>query len=157
MELSALLYLLCSSKSLKIDFLELGFRNWGCALLKINLVMSLYTCCSGGRYAVLVKSIRRIGVWLGVGTTFDILNPSRIYVQIVDTAYWVSPYGVLHIISLRLIHESWYGVLSQVIRRIGLQTCQDGFRCWIRRILLGNTAYWSFRDQTLSITSDFFR
>ena len=119
MELRALLYLLCSSKALIIDFLELGFRNWGCAPLKIVLMMSLYSCCLGGRYAVLTKSICRIDVWLGVGTTFDILNPSRI------------------------LTDHRYGVLGIFIRRIAYNILKAA--CWIliRRIVTSDTPYWS--------------
>ena len=119
MELSALLYLLCSSKASKIDFLELGFQNWGCALLEIVLMMSLYTCCLGGRYAVLTKSIRRIGWWLGVGTKFDIFIPSRI------------------------LTDLGYGVLGIFIRCIEYNILKVNLRILIRRIVEGNTPYWS--------------
>ena len=119
MELSALLYLLCSSKASKIDFLELGFRNWGCAPLKVVLMMSLYTCCLGGQYAVFTRAIWRIAVWLGVGTTFDILNPYRILTDLRYGVWWI------------------------LIRRIAYNILKVDRWILIRRIVEGNTAYWS--------------
>ena len=73
---------------------------------KIVCGSGIYTYWSWDGYAVSGKSIRHIESYLRVGTTFDIFKPSRIYVQILDTAYCESPYGVLNIISIRLIIES---------------------------------------------------
>ena len=158
MGLSALLYLLCSSKASKIDFLELGFRNWGYAHLLVDLVMSLYSCWSSSRYAVSVKSIRRIGSWLGVGTTFDIFKPSRIFFQIINTAYRESWYGVLQIFPLGC---AWIS-----IRRIVMDDTPYGTLC--RRGIDGfqvlDTPYPSreydvlvWLEARMINTSDFFR
>ena len=154
MELSTLLYLLCSSKASKIDFLELGFRNWGCALLlyiENRLEMSLYSCLSG-------RSIRRIALgytayrsWLGVGTTFSILIPSRIFVW--DLVYGVSC-GSIRRIGVNL-QDTAYMMGSYAVL---VFTCPDGSsRCLIRRILQGYTAYRSWQRPECVIFIDLVR
>ena len=101
--------------------------------------MSLYSCLSG-------RSIRRIALgytayraWLGLGTTFCILIPSRIFVW--DLVYGVSC-GSIRRIGVNL-QDTAYMMGSYAVL---VFTCPDGSsRCLIRRILQGYTAYRSWQ------------
>ena len=71
---------------LKVDLAALGIHS---SMPRIVCKFCIYSCLSG-------RSIRRIALgytvyrsWLGVGTTFDIFISSRIFVEILYTAYMV--------------------------------------------------------------------
>ena len=147
MGLSALLYLLCSSKASKIDFLELGFRNWGCALLKIVwrwvyivAVWEVDTAYRLGLYGVSGFAWSRDHV-LCLDSFQNILLRScirRIHWRY--TAYWSKSSDTAYMMGS-------YAVL--------VFTCPDcSSRCLIRRILQGYTAYRSWQRPECCIFVD---